>query len=314
MKIGDKVRMIHDTIEGVVIKILNDKQVEIEDTYGFNMPVFKKDVIVVNPIEDQYFNKYNNVVSEQKTEHYTAPKNVGYLQLAIVRESQNFGIYILNGTNADSFVAVYGQTNNEYEFLDSVILSAKAKKRIGLVPLSKLESWKNLQIFQHNCINSASKPLSKEFTILIKASKIIQATEEIRELNTTGYIKALTHEEIIIDKNELKDSLNSTKENKTSKNTVLKPNEEVDLHAEALEIDLKLSNSEILRKQLAHFKYNLEAAIVNKMKHIIFIHGVGNGVLSDAIHKSLKEFEEVKYFEDAQKSKFGYGATKIVLK
>jgi dsDNA-specific endonuclease/ATPase MutS2 len=314
MKIGDKVRMIHDTIEGVVIKVLSDKQVEIEDTFGFNFPVLKKDLLIVNAVENQYFKRDNSELDKTSTTQTSNHKTYGYFQLAIVSESQNFGIYILNNTEIEGFVAVYGQTNSQYELLDSTILRPDSKQRVDLVPLSKLESWKSILVVQHNCGSSTSKPNTKEFSVGIKASKILQAQDEIQQLNTKGFVKALTHEEIAIDKEGIKNSLNSIKEPFSQINKLPKPNDEVDLHADALDIDLKLSNSEILRKQLAHFKHNLEAAIVNKMSSIIFIHGVGNGVLSDAIHKSLKEFEDVKYFEDAQKSKFGYGATKVVLK
>jgi dsDNA-specific endonuclease/ATPase MutS2 len=50
------------------------------------------------------------------------------------------------------------------------------------------------------------------------------------------------------------------------------------------------------------------------MDEIIFIHGVGNGVLRNAIHKRLSGNKNVQYFEDAQKEKFGYGATKVRIK
>jgi dsDNA-specific endonuclease/ATPase MutS2 len=50
------------------------------------------------------------------------------------------------------------------------------------------------------------------------------------------------------------------------------------------------------------------------MDEITFIHGVGNGVLRDSIHKRLSGNKNVQYYEDVQKDKFGYGATKVKIK
>jgi dsDNA-specific endonuclease/ATPase MutS2 len=50
------------------------------------------------------------------------------------------------------------------------------------------------------------------------------------------------------------------------------------------------------------------------MQEITFIHGVGNGTLRHQIHKQLSQMAEQLTFKDAQKEKFGYGATKVVFK
>jgi dsDNA-specific endonuclease/ATPase MutS2 len=50
------------------------------------------------------------------------------------------------------------------------------------------------------------------------------------------------------------------------------------------------------------------------MDEIVFIHGVGNGVLKQEIQKKLAGNKNVAWFQDAQKEKFGYGATRIKIK
>ena len=94
-----------------------------------------------------------------------------------------------------------------------------------------------------------------------------------------------------------------------------KPSLSVDLHIETLTPDAwAMTNTEIMTLQLSTFERQFEAAIANGMDEIIFIHGVGNGILRDAIHKRLSGNKNVQYFEDAQKEKFGYGATKVKIK
>ncbi|MBC3540236.1 Smr/MutS family protein [Rufibacter sediminis] len=75
-----------------------------------------------------------------------------------------------------------------------------------------------------------------------------------------------------------------------------------------------MSNSEILRHQLGVFQDNLDRAVAANMHEIIFIHGTGNGVLKKEIQKVLSRNPHIKFYEDARKEKFGYGATKVQLK
>ena len=97
---------------------------------------------------------------------------------------------------------------------------------------------------------------------------------------------------------------------------VAAPPHEFDLHLEALRPDDKeeLSNTAILRLQLDAFEDALSRALATNMHEIIFIHGAGNGVLRKEIHRQLSRNKDIKFFEDARKEKFGFGATLVRLK
>jgi len=94
------------------------------------------------------------------------------------------------------------------------------------------------------------------------------------------------------------------------------PPHEFDLHIEALRPEGAegLSNTALLRLQLDAFEDALSRALATNMHEIIFIHGAGNGVLRKEIHRQLSRNKDIKFFEDAQKEKFGYGATLVRLK
>ncbi|SMC00526.1 Smr protein/MutS2 [Hymenobacter roseosalivarius DSM 11622] len=101
--------------------------------------------------------------------------------------------------------------------------------------------------------------------------------------------------------------------------TILPPSHEVDLHLEqlnpdAVTLDPPLTNTAILRLQLDAFEDALSRALATNMHEIVFIHGTGNGTLRKEIHKNLSRNRDIKFFEDAQKEKFGYGATLVRLK
>jgi len=85
----------------------------------------------------------------------------------------------------------------------------------------------------------------------------------------------------------------------------------VDLHIEKLVEDhYGLTNSEKLDIQTYHFSRKLELAIHGHFTKIVFIHGVGNGVLRQAIRDLLKTYEGLEYSDGAY-SKFGAGATEV---
>ena len=97
---------------------------------------------------------------------------------------------------------------------------------------------------------------------------------------------------------------------------VVAPPHELDLHFEALRPDNteELSNTTILRLQLDAFEDALSRALATNMHEIVFIHGMGNGVLRKEIHRQLSRNKDIKFFEDARKEKFGFGATLVRLK
>ena len=47
MKLGDKVRFIHGKEQGQIVKLIDQKQVEVEIEDGFRIPVLKTELVVV---------------------------------------------------------------------------------------------------------------------------------------------------------------------------------------------------------------------------------------------------------------------------
>ena len=85
----------------------------------------------------------------------------------------------------------------------------------------------------------------------------------------------------------------------------------VDLHIEELIKDYsEMSNAQIISYQLNFFLFEMDQAVLNKLNKIVFIHGVGQGVLKSAIREQLKKYPSIRYRE-APTEKFGYGATEV---
>lgn len=102
----------------------------------------------------------------------------------------------------------------------------------------------------------------------------------------------------------------------TAPKPVVAPPHELDLRLDALRPDGggDMSSTAILRLQLDTFEDALGRALATDMHEIVFIHGADNAVLRKEMHRQLSRNKDIKFFEDAQKEKFGYAATLVRLK
>lgn len=89
---------------------------------------------------------------------------------------------------------------------------------------------------------------------------------------------------------------------------------EFDLHIEKLVKNKNgLTNFDILTIQLDTAKRHVEFAIKNRIPKIVFIHGVGEGILKAELDFMLKRYEQIS-FQDANYQKYGLGATEVFFK
>lgn len=85
---------------------------------------------------------------------------------------------------------------------------------------------------------------------------------------------------------------------------------EVDLHIERLvKSRAGMSNTDILNKQLDTANHKVNFAIKNRIPKIVFIHGVGEGVLKEELIRLFRR--NSLRFEDASYQKYGLGATEV---
>lgn len=88
---------------------------------------------------------------------------------------------------------------------------------------------------------------------------------------------------------------------------------EVDLHIQQLTNSTRgMSNYEILNLQLETAKRQLEFAIKKRIQKVVFIHGVGEGVLKEELNYLFRRYDNVKYY-DAEYQKYGLGATEVYI-
>ena len=86
---------------------------------------------------------------------------------------------------------------------------------------------------------------------------------------------------------------------------------EFDLHIEKLVPNKRgMSNYDILNLQTETAKRHIEFAIRNRIPKIVFIHGVGEGILKAELDFLLGRYDGID-FQDANYQKYGLGATEV---
>jgi len=107
--------------------------------------------------------------------------------------------------------------------------------------------------------------------------------------------------------------------NKKKKSRKIKPKERVlppmivDLHIHQLVPKSKgMSNYDMLTIQTDTAKRQLDFAINKRIQRIVFIHGVGEGVLKAELEYLFGRYDNVKFY-DADYQKYGRGATEVYI-
>ena len=91
------------------------------------------------------------------------------------------------------------------------------------------------------------------------------------------------------------------------------PKMEVDLHIHQLTKSVRgMSKHDMLNLQLETAKRQLEFAMRKRIQKVVFIHGVGEGVLKEELYYLFKRYDTIKYY-DAEYKKYGLGATEIYI-
>lgn len=314
MNIGDKVRVVHGKEEGVVVGFTSKGLVEVMLVDGFRIPFSRADLVVVSNLEAKVF--------------MPEPED----QVARTAKAQVFsdkGIFLAKSVETDGKHAFHLINNTDYQLLFTTHL-ARPSQDVKALAAGSLNKKTSIQVFQTEQAsmledgrmvcqllffvqgrNEIRLPLVKELEL--KVAKWKGDVESLPVLNKKGTKVQL---DISLDEKEVK-AIESALSEKipVHQSPHTKPQPELDLHIEKIVPNhFSLLPDEMLRYQMRAFENHLEKAISAGLKEVTYIHGVGNGVLKSEIAKKLSTNIFVRHYEDARKDKYGYGATKVVLK
>ncbi|SDM11961.1 protein of unknown function [Catalinimonas alkaloidigena] len=338
MNIGDKVRLLRGTEEGVVTRFVDDKVVEVTIDGDFPIPVLRTELVVVATDEERVFRREKSEViapgkTTEKTKATTATASqtaIRGLFLAFVPlNDRALTIHLINNTDLDMLVTLGRERNNQYQGLLSTLLKPRTTLQSEQVSTADFEQWPAyvFQVLSHrNGPDELRTPLLRRFRF--RASSFFKQKKSAPLLNKEAYLfqiddelsKAVAPSEPTseVDLNVIREQLATNQGRETAAGEKSRRGESsavIDLHVEQITKDhARLNRAEKLELQLATFQRALDRAVAAGLDEVTFIHGVGNGVLRQEIHRRLSQEPHVEWYQDAQKEKFGYGATRAKIK
>ncbi|MCK8494481.1 MULTISPECIES: Smr/MutS family protein [Spirosoma] len=344
MNIGDRVRLLRAKEQGVISRFLPGDMIEIEIEDGFRIPVMRSELVPVSPLESERLLK-TSAYAPQKTVAPSAPAilaNQGIYLAFVPVNDREYTLHLINNTDWE-FPYTLGEESAgvgsgvQFRGLHSGLLKPKTQQKMNdLYQHAKFEEWPTFVVqglWFRAGKSSLRTPLLKRFKA--RAATFFKNKVTVPVLNQTGFQTQLDAEAINANPADSGQPATATKPQKTttiqpedlkaemlkSKSelggiSVERPSSVVDLHIDALlpNGSDKRTPADLLTLQLTTFEKSLENAIASGMHDITFIHGVGSGALRTELHKRLSKHPNVKFYEDAQKQKFGYGATKVTIK
>ncbi len=345
-KIGDKVKFINENGGGVVIKIIDSRLVNIKTDDGFEMPVISSDLMPDYRAMEAELPKQNMVspafippaVQEDEPDMVSEINPWGKVKeekgiyLAFEPHEQQWiltgdiDVILLNNTSDEVLYSLFLKRNNVLEGVDFNSVPANSKIVIDTVSREDLDNWISgyLQILFHNDVpKKIYLPVHSAIDIKIgrffkegsyRSSSLLNTKAIIVTIITQNAMSLVT-DNVADRKQDAQISINKSQVVKKAqlidKYRTAPGEAEVDLHiGEVVDNILGLSSMDMLKIQVDTFKKVLESAISNDYQKVIFIHGVGNGVLKNAIIKDLENYEGTEN-SMASISKFGVGALDV---
>jgi hypothetical protein len=319
MNIGDKVRLIHSKEQGIIVKVLKNELFEVEIEGGFRLPILKRELAFVSTSEKSYFTNNNEVILPQKAQNHPIAEKGIFLAFEKINDKELTATIINNTDWQLSFIFSMGSEKNHKGLLAGLLHVRQfldSKYRIALNSLDDYETfafkclyflegyYKDKPVFEKKFrLKNTELPFNKKLAPLINKEMYVfqlDADEKSFSINPAEIKEKLLEKKVV---EEI-----PTKQFQT-------PSSVVDLHIEKISSNHHfLNNAQMFDLQLKTFESKLESAIASGLDEITFIHGVGNGILKNEIQKLLSKHKNVAWFEDAQKEKFGYGATKVRIK
>ncbi|MEA1877282.1 MAG: DUF2027 domain-containing protein [Bacteroidota bacterium] len=332
IKVGDRVRFLNDVGGGVVKQLIDAQMVKIHTKDGWDMPFLISELVVIPEDPDQEpFRAESNTsfVSEVQYRDKSLADSDTSLRVVLLAvqindeaHSNNFsGLrwYLVNDSNFVLRFAFYQINEEGLSLVEMDELEAGTKMFIQELSLAELSMVKGFHVQGFLTLAEAQEvpPLiSKWIPLSVKKFSSSGAYVENDFLHEHAIIYDLikedveTQEAVVEDKETLNAQLNSVRQFRSGKK--IKIAKEVDLHVNQL-VDsvVGLSNREILRIQMNKFTSELNEAIQTAAVEIIFIHGIGNGTLKEALRKAVEDDYPVCSQEDASFKEYGFGATLV---
>jgi hypothetical protein len=326
--LGDKVRFLNEVGGGTVSRIEGDKLAYVLDEDGFEVPALLTEIVLVEKMLKSQQDDIQEEVDEDYEFDESDDEGEPKVLLACLRSNELAGNILLHLVNDSNFFVLYTIGKIQEDQVENAYfgtIEPNTKIKLDSLPINKLDGVVYaVQILLFRKSKSYSHQLPVSFDYKFNGTKLLKDTSYTK----SGYFedKAFV---IYVLKGKFESKLDELSDKEMKKvvrekekvvNKV-KPKRrddegmlEVDLHINELLDDTRgLSNKEILGFQMEKFHQVMIENKNKKNRKIVFIHGVGNGVLKNEIRKALDKKYKWNSYQDASFKEYGYGATMVTV-
>jgi hypothetical protein len=326
--IGDRVILKQTGEEGTITDVVNKEMWEVE-VNGTRFPVYTEDID--HPYLKWFTEKNNQkkapLVPEQlPIEKVSArPQRLAkgiYLSFMPVFRSEEsedivdvLKVYLLNETAVSIRFSYDVKMLNKSDFRHEGTLHPFGHLYLHSVEYGSMNDQPRFHWRLADASNTEHK--HEEGVLRIKPGKLFEHINHVLLSNEPTFSYLLVDDFVVTEKSQDKDKVMPvviSRVSKPEKLTALAdlPRYELDLHIEQLVESYRgLTNSDIMDIQLKTLERYLSLAIIHRLEKMIIIHGVGTGILKDAVHRILKEIPEVKKYSNQWLGNYGFGATEV---
>ncbi|MDP2723312.1 MAG: DUF2027 domain-containing protein [Bacteroidales bacterium] len=349
-KVGDKIKFLDEVGGGTVISIVDHRMVKVETDDGFEMPVMTSNLILdfrsgqhdadTMPKSTQALSLNSDTVVPEKpaiTEinPWGKVKDAPGVYLAYEPHEQQWlltgdlDVILLNNTEYDLLFSLFLTQDGAMKGVDFSSIPAHSKMVLESISHDEVENWNSgaIQLLFH-----ADEPrkifMPAHIDIDVKAGRFFKEGSYVQSSMLRGKslmvnlisLQALTvasdQEAVRKYNSEVAAQQSAVKKEKTfiSKYQTAIGEAILDLHiGELVDNIAGMTSHDMFTLQLETFHKALKSAMENDFDKVTFIHGVGNGVLKNAIIKALENYEGLEN-KMASISMFGVGAIDITIK
>ena len=351
--IGDKVRFMNEVGGGRVTAILSKDMVSVETQDGFEIPTYIKNLVVVpssspsSALRDRQTGHqsptHNLPSSHPSPSQFPEVKSSGFKEVnqkkggdlpefifAVLPSNPGnppdgqIQLYLVNDCNFTLIYHFATRMGDQYTTIDAGMLEPNTKVELDSIQpkgIGELPEYSFQLLFFKKISTQLEEPVQKE--IRISPIKFFKASSFVKNeyFSSPSLLIKLVDHPLKAELEKLSDKefqqVTLTKEPKKSVTTVAPKSDlvEIDLHIQELIDDIRgLTNADMLKLQLDAFRKEMELAISKEVRKIVFIHGVGDGVLKNELRRELGRKYGKYPFQDASFREYGFGATLVILK
>lgn len=318
-RVGQRVRLLHEEGDGVIVRLIDRRTVEVDMGDDFPIDVDVDEVIPVNSSESSFFENTDEkeAVVEKRTR---AVQQLGSsmldVSLVVVPHEQRDGEYrmvLVNPEPADMLFSCYIKMRNRYQGQAAGRVNSGEFFHLFALPRGELNS---IKIFHFQLISYVPGKGHPHAPLICEMpwgkGFLNEPMSFIPAVKSEGWKFSLREDKQVVDIKNI-DNNEFMRVRKADQPQTRKKLVEVDLHIEELvKRPSMLAPSEMLRIQLQHFDTAVSNALAENHASLVIIHGVGEGVLRKQVRERLKQISHVKSIENADPKKYGNGATLVL--